>query len=192
MKVKDIKKKVDAKVGKALTKINIKCKPSKPAKCVLFACVLASVVGCSTADAPTAQRAQSVTAKDITINVAITGCTNATPSVSFEIATAAQANDTSGTETMTNTPTQTPTNHIPTTTTVNYGLTSSSASGTDWITQLTAASAQGLASWLKSGSDSTMTVTKTDGTKETVACSNGVCTTAGGDCVTCSDGVCSP
>lgn len=194
MKIKDIKPTVEKKVAKGKVKVAAKCcgKCAKCAKCAsvfLFAAVLGCALGCSTADAPTAQRAQTVTAKDITINVnLIGGPTNAAPSVSIEIATAAQANETAGTETMTSTPTLTPTNDVRPTTTVNYGLTSSSAGGSDWISDLTSASAKGLASWLKSGNaNGTMTVTKTDGTTETVTCKDGSCTTASGECVTCSE-----
>jgi len=202
MKIKDIKPTVEKKVAKGKVKVAAKCcgkcakccgkcaKCAKTASLLLSACCLSLILaGCSTADAPTAQRAQTVTAQDITINVnLIGGPTNAAPSVSIEIATAAQANETAGTETMTSTPTLTPTNDVRPTTTVNYGLTSSSAGGSDWISDLTSASAKGLASWLKSGSaNGTMTVTKTDGTTETVTCKDGTCTTASGECVTCSE-----
>jgi len=196
MKIKDIKPTVEKKVAKGKVKVAAKC-CGKCAKCaknasvlLLSACCLSILLsGCSTADAPTAQRAQTVTAKDITINFNIlAGQTNAAPSITVEIATAAQANETAGTETMTSTPTQTPTNDVRPTTTVNYGLTSSSAGGSDWISQLTSASAQGLAAWLKSCSaNGTMTVTKNDGTTETVTCKDGSCTTASGECVTCSE-----
>jgi len=187
MKIKNIKPSVEKKIAKGKVKIASKCgKAAKAASCFAF---LALLIGCSTADAPTAQRAQTVTAKDITINFNIIGSpTNSVPAITVEIATAAQANETAGTETMTSTPTLTPTNDVRPTTTVNYGLTSASTGGTDWISQLTSASAQGLAAWLKSGSaNGTMTVKKSDGTSETVTCKDGTCTNSSGDCITCSE-----
>jgi len=188
MKNDDIKKKVYEKVEKAKKKVAEKC--LKSAKAVLFAVACGGVVltGCSTADAPTAQRAQSVTAKDITININVASTTNAAaPSLHLEIATAAQANETAGTETMTNSPTQTPTNDVKPDLDFTYGLASTSSAGSDWISDLTVASAKGLAAWLKSGSSNgTMSVTKKDGTTETVTCKDGVCTNAAGDCVNCS------
>jgi len=191
MSKKPIKEKVAEKIERAKGKIAAKTGKVK-AVLLLSACCLI-LAGCSTADAPTAQRAQSVTAKDITINITFpsycspSNTTAASPSINLEIATAAQANETSGTETMTSTATQTPTTDTKPTTTVNYGLTSSSATGTDWISDLTAASAKGLASWLKSGkANGEMTVTKSDGSTDTVTCSDGVCTTSSGECITCS------
>ena len=192
MKVKDIKGKVAEKVGKAKEKIEKKCGKCKCAL-VLFAIGLA-VAGCSTADAPTAQRAQNVTAEDITFNFnfaaapAVTNGVVAIPNFHFEIATAAQANETSGTETMTATNTQTPTNDIKTDAKFTYGLQSDSAAGTSWLGTLTDASLKGLSTWLKSGkANGEMTITKTDGSTEKVTCKDGTCTTSSGDCITCSD-----
>jgi len=196
--MKNVKSKVSAKIASAKAKIATKTAKAKtkakPAALVLCCGVLAAVLsGCATADAPTAQRAQTIVARDNAVTINIVCATNATaaatPAIHFEFATAAQANETSGTETMSATATQTPTNHVPTDLKLTYGLASDSATGTDWISQLTSASAKGLASWLKSSSaDGTMTVTKTDGTTETVTCKDGTCTTSSGDCITCTDG----
>lgn len=194
MKTKDIKAKVSAKIGKAKAKIGKKC--GKAAKCVLILFALALVcTGCATADAPTAQRAQNVTVTDNEFNFNFGVCgpcmTNgvcAIPSFQFEFGTAAQANETSGTETMTATATQTPTNDVKPTTTFTYGLSSAGSAGTDWISQLTSASAKGLSEWLKSGKDGELVVTKTDGSTECVTCKDGVCTPGTcSDCVYCED-----
>lgn len=92
-----------------------------------------------------------------------------------------------------NQPTATPTNDVKPTTTVNYGLTSSTPGGAAWIDSLDKGCASLLSSWLGSGNaNGTMEVTKKDGTKETVTCNYGVCTTASGERVTCADGSCSP
>jgi len=194
MSNKSIGEMVSEKISAAKAKIAKKCGRSVKSAAVLFAvafgCVLA---GCSTADAPTAQRAQSITAKDITINLNIhsscapSNTTAVSPSIHLEIATAAQANETAGAETMTSTATQTPTTDVKPQTTLTYGLCSGSASGTSWIEDLTNASAKGLSAWLKSGTaNGTMTVTKTDGSTETVTCKDGLCTTASGECINCT------
>lgn len=196
MKTSDIKKKVAEKVGKGKDKVVKKC--GKGAKCaaILFAIGLATAIcGCSTADAPTAQRAQTVTVTDNMFNFNIGQCepcvTNHTaiiPNFHFEFGTAAQANETSGTETMTATNTQTPTNDVKTDLKFTYGLQSDSASGTSWLNSLTDASLKGLATWLKSGkATGTMTVTKEDGTTDTVTCKDGSCYLSSGDCITCHD-----
>ena len=212
MKTQNIKAKVAAKVAKGKAKIASKC--GKAAKCaaILFA-LAALATGCATAEAPTAQRAQNVKAENvrvtynITVNAPVPAASNATEKVvtkadspatvnftfTTEVGTATQANETSGTETMTNTPTQTPTNDVKPQTTLTYGLCSGTAAGTDWIQDLTSASAKGLATLLKSGdANGTMVVTKKDGSTETVTCKDGTCTTSGGACITCGDpGACS-
>ena len=196
MKTSDIKKKVAEKVSKGKDKVVKKC--GKGAKCAafIFAIGLATALcGCATADAPTAQRAQTVTVTDNTFNFNIGQCepcvTNHTaviPNFHFEFGTAAQANETSGTETMTSTNTQTPTNDVKTDLKFTYGLQSDSASGTSWINSLTDASLKCLATWLKSGkATGTMTVTKEDGTTDTVTCKDGSCHLSSGDCITCKD-----
>ena len=85
-----------------------------------------------------------------------------------------------------NTPTATPTNDVKPTTTVNYGLTSSTPAGAAWIDSLDKGCASLLSSWLGTGNaNGTMEVTKKDGTKETVTCKDGTCTLASGECIGC-------
>lgn len=196
MKTADIKKKVADKVGKGKEKVEKKCGGAKKACAIVVVAFLATTIlcGCSTADAPTAQRAQTVTVTDNVFNFNIGQCepcvTNHTavvPSFHFEFGTAAQANETSGTETMTATNTQTPTNDVKTDLKFTYGLQSDSASGTSWLQSLTDASLKGLATYLKDGkATGTMTVTKEDGSTETVTCKDGSCYLGSGECVTCS------
>lgn len=196
MKVNNIKDKVAAKVAKGKAKVEKKC--GKGAKCsaVLFAIGIATALcGCSTAEAPTAQRAQTVTVTDNTFNFnfgqcgpCVTNRTAVVPSFHFEFGTAAQANETSGTETMTATNTQTPTNDVKTDLKFTYGLASDTASGTSWLQTLTDASLKGLATYLKSGNaNGEMAVTKVDGSTETVTCKDGTCTTSSGECITCRE-----
>ena len=196
MKVNNIKDKVAAKVAKGKAKVAEKC--GKGAKCAAWlvaTATLAAIVGCSTAEAPTAQRAQTVTVTDNTSNFSFGQCgpcvTNRTavvPSFHFEFGTAAQANETSGTETMTATNTQTPTNDVKTDLKFTYGLASDTASGTSWLQTLTDASLKGLATYLKSGkANGEMAVTKVDGSTETVSCKDGSCYLASGDCINCGE-----
>lgn len=127
MKISKVKAKVEQKVDAAKAKIADKCgkanTAAKAAKAIVAACLFGALAGCATADAPTAQRAQTVTAKDINFTFNMGGgkdcaggegckCGGIPATFTFEIATAAQANETSGTETMTATPTQTPTNDV--------------------------------------------------------------------------------
>jgi hypothetical protein len=184
MKTSNIKKKVAEKVSKGKDKVVKKC--GKGAKCaaILFAIGLATAIcGCSTADAPTAQRAQTVTVTDNTFNFNIGQCepcvTNHTaviPSFHFEFGTAAQANETSGTETMSATNDLKPTNTTEVPIDVRYndamaaastasrGVLSSIGSGLDGVLQL-----------MQSGQSGTVQVTKTDGTAATVRCADGQC-----------------
>ena len=196
MKVNNIKDKVAAKVAKGKAKVAEKC--GKGAKCAAWlvaTATLAAIVGCSTAEAPTAQRAQTVTVTDNTFNFSFGQCgpcvTNRTavvPSFHFEFGTAAQANETAGTETMTATNTQTPTNDVKTDLKFTYGLASDTASGTSWLQTLTDASLKGLATYLKSGkANGEMAVTKVDGSTETVTCKDGSCYLASGDCINCGE-----
>lgn len=196
MKVNNIKDKVAAKVAKGKEKVAEKC--GKGAKCAAWlaaTAALAAIVGCSTAEAPTAQRAQTVTVTDNTFNFnfgqcgpCVTNRTAVVPSFHFEFGTAAQANETAGTETMTATNTQTQTNDVKTDLKFTYGLASDTASGTSWLQTLTDASLKGLATYLKSGNaNGEMAVTKVDGSTDTVTCKDGSCYLASGDCITCRE-----
>lgn len=196
MKTSEIKKKVAEKVGKGKEKVAKKCGGAKKACAIVVVAFLATTIlcGCSTAEAPTAQRAQNVTVTDNSFvfnfgqsEPCVTNRTVVVPNFHFEFGTAAQANETSGTETMTATNTQTPTNDVKTDLKFTYGLQSDSANGTSWLNSLTDASLKGLSSWLKSGkATGTMTVTKEDGSTETVTCKDGSCYDSSGDCITCS------
>lgn len=196
MKVNNIKDKVAAKVAKGKAKVAKKC--GKGAKCAAWlaaTAALAAIVGCSTAEAPTAQRAQTVTVTGNTFNFnfgqcgpCVTNRTAVVPSFHFEFGTAAQANETAGTETMTATNTQTPTNDVKTDLKFTYGLASDTASGSSWLQTLTDASLKGLATYLKSGkANGEMAVTKVDGSTETVSCKDGSCYLASGDCINCRE-----
>lgn len=194
MKTTDIKKKVADKVGKGKDKVAKKCGKAK-ACAIAFAAFLATVVmcGCSTAEAPTAQRAQNVTVTDNSFvfnfgqsEPCVTNRTVVVPNFHFEFGTAAQANETSGTETMTATNDLKPTNTTEVPIDVRYndamaaastaskGVLSSIGSGLDGVLQL-----------MQSKQSGTVQVTKTDGTAATVKCEDGQCSF-------CEDGSCAP
>ena len=194
MKTSEIKKKVADKVGKGREKVAKKCGKAK-ACAVVVAVLLATAVmcGCSTAEAPTAQRAQNVTVTDNSFvfnfgqgEPCATNRTVVVPSFHFEFGTAAQANETSGTETMTATNDLKPTNttEVPidvryndamaTASTASKGVLSSIGTGLDGVLQL-----------MQSGQSGTVQVTKKDGTAATVRCEDGQCSF-------CEDGSCGP
>lgn len=102
MKVKDIKKKVAAKVAKGKSKIAKKCGRKIAKSCAVTAMLCAALCGCHMGEAPTAQRAQTA----ITNVYVYEG---ATASFGAEFVSLAQSNETAGTESMTASPTITPT-----------------------------------------------------------------------------------
>ena len=103
MKVKDIKSKVAAKVARGKAKVARKCgKGAKACAIVLMAALCTAMCGCKMGEQPTAQRAQ-------TANTYVYVYEGATANFGSEFVSLAQANETGGAETMTNTPQNTPT-----------------------------------------------------------------------------------
>lgn len=108
MKVNTIKEKVAAKVAKGKAKVAAKCgKAKKACAAILMMAALCTVMcGCRMGEQPTAQRAQTANTY-VTYNVEDGG--SATFNYGAEFVSQAQANETSGTETMSNAPKNTPT-----------------------------------------------------------------------------------
>lgn len=214
MKTQNIKAKVAAKVAAKKKKIAAKC--GKAAKRAAVACCFAALVlaGCATAENKTPTKAQNSTQEDNVYNiysyVGGHGASNSIPAdvwaripdaaladvvaamfrpaVNVEIGNQAQANETSGTETMSATNTQTPTTDVKPQTTLTYGLASSTPAGAKWIDSLDQGCAKLLSSRLGSGkANGTMEVTKKDGTNEIVTCKDGICTTSTGERITCDE-----
>jgi len=172
-KMNDKREKLVAKGKKLTEKIG---KRTSVAALLLSACVLA---GCATSEP-----ASRVTRADYgDIYVRLENAASNTVSITLGDGAFASADSKGSTETTT----ATPTNTVSPTTNFTYGLNSATDGGTDWISQLTAASAKGLATLLTSKSNTTTTLTKKDGTTETVTCKDGTCTTASGDCINCTD-----
>lgn len=194
MKTTKIKQKVSAKIAKAKARVRRKC--GMAVKSAVVLAVLAVLTGCTTSgQQPAKSQTQNNEVHDC---IVVIGATNVklpdglkvetekeTSLPDFGIMTQAQALESSGTETYSQT--SSPTTDVKPTTTMTYGLSSPTASGAKWIDSLDSGCAKLLSSWLSTGdANGTMTVTKKDGTKETVTCANGTCTTSSGDCITCS------
>ena len=193
MKVKDIKGKVKAKVAAKLTKKGIATKAAKTCAVLLCAALCAALVGCSTADAPTAAKAQNITLEDVSVSVAVYAGTNAaSPHISIELATAAQANEVGDGESNTFTATQTPTTDVKPQTDLTYGLSGGAGGGgvlETFLSSLVPSSQDAVKKLVASGQDGSVTVTKTDGSTDTVTCKGGVCSDSAGTCLSgkCSD-----
>lgn len=194
MKTTKIKQKVSAKIAKAKARIRRKC--GKAVKSAVVLAVLAVLTGCATSgQQPAKSQTQNNEVHDCIVVIGATNVKlpdglkvetqNETSLPDFGIMTQAQALESSGTETYSQT--SSPTTDVKPTTTMTYGLSSPTASGAKWIDSLDSGCAKLLSSWLSTGdANGTMTVTKKDGTKETVTCANGTCTTSSGDCISCS------
>lgn len=109
MKIKSIEKKVAAKIARCKAKVAEKCRKTVTAKkvaAVAVAFALSCLAGCHMGEVPTAQRAQTATT-DVRFIVQDGGTANFT--FGAEFVSLAQANETGGTENMTNTPSNIPT-----------------------------------------------------------------------------------
>ena len=181
MKVADIKKKVAAKVAKGKAKVAAKCGKTGKA-CILFAFLLA-VAGCHMGEQPTAQRAQTSTISDNVFNITIVMPTNAvvekaeSPSLHVEVGNQAQANETSGTETMTASPSNTPTVSTPIQIDARYNDAMAAANNVSKgvLESLTTAGANKVLALMSSKETGTVEVQKKDGTTATVECKDGQC-----------------
>ena len=131
MKVNKIKEKVAAKVAKGKAKVAAKCGKAKKACAMLvMSALFAAVAGCKMGEQPTAQRAQTANTR---VEYIVKDGGRATFNFGAEFVSQAQANETSGTETMSNAPKNTPTVTTDTDTAldipVNKGNAGTSAAG---------------------------------------------------------------
>lgn len=107
MKVNKIKSKVADKVAKCKVKVAAKCGKAKKACALLaVAALFAALSGCKMGEQPTAQRAQTA---NTYVEYIVKDGGRATFNFGAEFVSQAQANETSGTETMSNAPKNTPT-----------------------------------------------------------------------------------
>lgn len=204
----NLKDKIEAKVSKKTSNLKdrIAAKAARKAgrACVALA-LLAALCGCHMGELPTsqptAQRAQTSTITDNRFDIRVIASTNAVydaegnpvAAVRIEIGNLTQANETSGSEsqtaTQTATPSNTPTVSTPVRVDARYNDAAKAAGGVleTFLASLAPDSAAELKKFVASGKDGSLTVTKTDGTTETVTCKGGVCSDSSGACLNCSD-----
>jgi hypothetical protein len=199
MKVKNIKNavkaKVVAKVAKAKNKVAAKCSggrcsPCSGGKCkpcvIAVALALALLAGCHMGELPTAQRAQTSYVRDNVFNVYVMPpSTNAiakvddsyVPAIHVEVGNQAQANETSGTETMTSSPSNTPTVSTPVQVDARYNdaIAGATAASKGVLETLTDAGCEAVLKLMQSKETGTVNVTKKDGTTAVVQCADGQC-----------------
>ena len=175
MKVSNIKGKVAAKVAKGKAKVAAKCgKSGKAAKACAVLALLAVFTGCHMGEQPTAQRAQTANTE---VKFLVEDGGKATFNFGAEFVSQAQANETSGTETMTASPSNTPTVSTPVRIDARYNdaLAAASTTSKGVIESLTEAGANKVLSLMADKSTGTVEVQKKDGTTATVECKDGQC-----------------
>lgn len=182
----NIKQKVKAKVKAKTSNIKEKVKgkvAAKVGKSFAIAALLLAVAGCRMGEQPTAQRAQTSTIRDNVFNITVVMPTNAvaeraeSPSLHVEVGNLAQANETSGTETMTASPSNTPTVSTPVQIDARYNDALAAASNTSRgvLESLTVEGANKVLALMSDKSTGTVEVEKKDGTTATVECKDGQC-----------------
>ena len=203
------KAKAEAKAAKAKAKIVRKC---KGAAAIAFAAILSIFAGCSTADSqqPAKSATMNNTFNDCNIIVAakakipVKGATNSVieaeggnlPSV--EVLTQTQSLESSGTESFAQANSQSPTTDIKPKTDLRYNdaIGAGGSAAKSFVDSLSSAGLAMVSDYIKNKKSGTIEVEKKDGTKETVTCENGKCTTSDGttitaeDCEACTD--CTP
>ena len=192
------KAKTAAKIAKADRKIARKCKGGKLAS-LLAAFALAVLCGCSTAESQQPAKSQTQTndirdcviviASNATIsNGVVTADGGTVPSL--EILTQTQSLESTGsTDTFSQTATQTPTTDIKPKTDLRYNnaIGAGGTAAKSFMDSLSSAGVAMVSDYIKNKKSGTIEVEKKDGTKETVTCENGKCTTSDGTTITAED-----
>ncbi|MBP5510646.1 MAG: hypothetical protein J6Z49_06990 [Kiritimatiellae bacterium] len=202
------KDKAARKTAAAKRKIERKTKGGKVAAIVAAFALAAILTGCATSDSAQPAKSQTqnnrfddcvfIMAAQATVSngVVVAKADGDTPPL--EMFTQAQSLESTGaTDTFGQTATQTPTTDIKPNIDVHYndaiGTGGNAASA--FLSSLTAESFAAVRDYIKSGKSGKVTVTKKDGTTETLDCADGTCTYSGGtitakDCDACTD--CAP
>lgn len=189
----NLKDRITAKVSKKTSNLKDRIKGNVDRKvgraCVALA-LLAALGGCRMGEQPTAQRAQTSTITDNRIDIRVFAPTNAVydtegnpvAAVRIEIGNLSQANETSGTETMTASPSNTPTVSTPVRIDARYNdaLAAASTTSRGVLESLMASGANKVLELMASGKTGSVEVQKKDGTIATVNCEGGQCSFAGG------------
>lgn len=175
MKIKSIKKRVDAKVVKTKMKVARKCgKVIKPVKAIVAIALFVATMLAGCMGTTTPSRSQSMTISDCTINVY--GCgteTNEVPRV--ELVTQAMSIENSGTETQTSSPTQTTDVKPNIDVRYNDAIAGASAASKGVLETLTSAGVNAVLELMSSKKTGSVDVTKADGSSATVECKDGQC-----------------
>lgn len=202
------KDKAARKTAAAKRKIARKCKGGRVAAIVAAFALAAILTGCTTANS--AQPAKANTMHNTFDDCIIVVATHA--SVSNRIVTAEGTKDapavelftqtqslesTGSTDTFGQANTQTPTTDIKPDIDLHYNdaVGTGGKAASDFLSSLSAESFAALRDYIKSGKSGKVTVTKKDGTTETLDCADGSCSYSGGtitaeDCDACTD--CAP
>lgn len=204
------KDKAARKTAAAKRKIARKCKGGKIAVIVAAFALAAILTGCTTADSAQPAKSQTqenrfdgctfvMAAKTTISNGVIVAEGDAAPAL--EMFTLTQSLESTGsTDTFGQANTQTPTTDIKPDIDLHYNdaVGTGGKAASDFLSSLSAESFAALRDYIKSGKSGKVTVTKKDGTTETLDCADGSCTYSGGkitaadwaDCDACSE--CSP
>lgn len=180
------KEKAEAKIAAAKRKIARKCKGKCASLFAAFALAMLAT-GCSTAHSaqPAKAQTQNNTFDDCIIVVA-THCSISNRTVTaegtkdapaVELFTQTQSLESSGTESYSQTATQTPTTDVKPDVDLHYNdaVGKGSQVATSFLDSLTAESAALLRSYIAGKKTGNVTVTKKDGTTQTVECKDGEC-----------------
>ena len=201
------KDKAARKTAAAKQKIARKCKGGKVAAIVAAFALAAILTGCTTADSAQPAKSQTqenrfdgctfvMAAKTTISNGVIVAEGDAAPAL--EMFTLTQSLESTGsTDTFGQANTQTPTTDIKPDVDLHYNdaVGTGGKAASDFLSSLSAESFAALRDYIKSGKSGKVTVTKKDGTTETLDCADGSCTYSGGtitaaDCDACTD--CAP
>lgn len=202
------KDKAARKTAAAKRKIERKTKGGKVAAILAAFALAAILTGCTTADSaqPAKSQTQTNTFKDCIVIVAtqasvsnrVVRADGSKDIPAVELFTQTQSLESTGsTDTFGQTNTQTPTTDIKPDVDVHYNdaVGKGSDAAATFLSSLTSESFAALRDYVTNKKSGSVTVTKKDGTTETLECKDGSCTYSGGtitaeDCAACSD--CSP
>lgn len=187
------KAKAEAKIAKAKAKI---VRKTKGTAAIVVAAILSIFAGCSTADSqqPAKSATMNNTFNDCNIIVAakakvpVKGATNSVIEAeggnlpSLEVLTQTQSLESSGTESFAQANTQTPTTDIKPDVDVHYNdaIGAGGSAAKSFVDSLTSAGTALLSDYICNKKSGKITVTKKDGTTETLDCDGGKCTTSSG------------
>lgn len=202
------KDKAARKTAAAKRKIERKTKGGKVAAILAAFALAAILTGCTTADSaqPAKSQTQTNTFKDCIVIVAtqasvsnrVVRADGSKDIPAVELFTQTQSLESTGsTDTFGQANTQTPTTDIKPDVDVHYNdaVGKGSNAAATFLSSLTSESFAALRDYVTNKKSGSVTVTKKDGTTETLECKDGSCTYSGGtitaeDCAACSD--CSP